>query len=291
MQLTPGDYGTPEAVRVYARRRFMQMTADLAPQVLGTLHDDVLPLPVPPEHATNPVLARDMGGETAVATLPPELQALRSKLDAWADSHRLNVPWIRAAAALQLVWWRQHPEQLAMDLFSIRADVAIAVYKARKQGMQPAVQPRGLLWSNLSLTACGSDDGHDFAVPVFAFEHEGWDPMWTTRKDATAAIEAAFREELRVHLDVMEAAASAAGFERQKKYGNLRQHLEWLVRYQCNGESYSGIARTVAPIAAKETPRMTVSKPVRELAEVLELPLRQYTGGRPRKTRNLTFPR
>ena len=58
---------------------------------------------------------------------------------------------------------------------------------------------------------------------------------------------------------------------------------EWLARYQCNGESFSDIARKhISDEDKHESLRVTVNTTCSELAHFLGLELRQEKGGRPK---------
>ncbi len=58
---------------------------------------------------------------------------------------------------------------------------------------------------------------------------------------------------------------------------NIHEHCDWLSRYQVDGESFSAIADSVG------MQRQSVTEAIKNIASLLELPLRSPTlGGRPK---------
>jgi hypothetical protein len=121
-------------------------------------------------------------------------------------------------------------------------------------------------------------DDEDFLAPMIA------DPSHETREH--------FIQRAADHYD-----ARALRVKRAESVGNfiavparqspeLYQHVEWLLRFQVQKESYAVIAKSSGlrgPDQAK-----TVGKAVRELAGLIDLSLRPVSRGRPRSNGNST---
>jgi hypothetical protein len=80
------------------------------------------------------------------------------------------------------------------------------------------------------------------------------------------------------HWDARVARAHGLGFTRTSPRPSLRQHAEWLARYQVQLESYGTLARSA------RADLQTVREAVRRTADLVALPLRPaQKGGRPRQ--------
>ncbi len=171
---------------------------------------------------------------------------LWAELSCWADSYNLNAPWVLLAAAETIAAWTEFP--------SVRG------HWAPRVGSLPT--RRGEL---------------------FYFMDEAPDLSRLTRSEAERTITETFRVYLESYLDRLAVDYKEQGWEVGKQRRAADKHLEWLVRFQVLCESMSRIAQAVPPIASRTTPRETVGKAVREVAELIDLPLRVSRGGRPRK--------
>jgi hypothetical protein len=109
--LTFGKYAIPAALRAAERRPFLHAVATVAPGVLASLRDDVLPVPVPTYAEHSAEVARYVGEATETDMLcNPDLQPLWEALQAWSKAHHMDEPWVRVAGAQQLVAWRRYPD-------------------------------------------------------------------------------------------------------------------------------------------------------------------------------------
>jgi hypothetical protein len=254
-RLAGGEYNVPEAAKNGGWDRFLIRMEVLAPDVLATLQADVLPV-----YAATRAEIEHYRYESVLDTSWSEhqkrhdgpsvaLMPLRQALEAWGERWHLTHSRALSTALDTLAAWDRWPEL----------------------GRQTWQFPGRGEW-------LGFVDPEELE---FSFRCDGWDPTLSTRQEASGAIHAAFEEKLQEYLDVTETRVVAAGgFERAKEYRSLDQHMDWLVRYQCLGESLTGIARS---LPGGRAPRETVGKPVRELARQLQIELRGSEGGRPQK--------
>jgi hypothetical protein len=212
----------------------------------------------------------------------PDLLPLRRALEAWAHTNHVQEPWVYAAALEQLDLWRQYPT------FAYPASPWPRNLDAERD---VGPEPDRLDWVALS-----GGGGWSALTPDecrFVFEHGGWDPTWTPRGDAEAAIRAAFELRLREHLDGLEErAASTDGFEKAAEYRSLQNHVVWLVRYQVLRETWPAIAATGGRELAggRQVPVTDgfVARKVKELAELLGLRLAPVRGrGQPAGSRTV----
>lgn len=297
----PIDWATPEMAAARLRPAFLDTLAEAAPHVMQALRDEVLPVyavtheSVEEAPDSDSLRARHLryerahgrralfchhrpdlcywsivgqAGESQGIDWYPDLLALRTAVEAWAASYHLKEPWICEAALTQLRSWQVDPESAyPRSPWPKDAD------------LRP--QPDHLPWSYLGYGYSSSLllDGE----VRLSFECKGWDPHFSTRTEAAARIRATFEQELKRHLDSVEATVRGhPDFERAHKWRELPKYLEWLVRYQCCGESYSDIARTDIAYGSYQT----VAQPVAELARLLGLQLRPPTRGRPPGSRD-----
>lgn len=161
----------------------------------------------------------------------------------WAKGYRLNAPWVILYAAFTLDMWGSVPGAAGRYWFA---------------------PPDGLSVPS---------------PPPFNFQMPAPDLTWVPRSQAEKSIRESFDSALAEYLESCERLCEEQGWARLKNRRVAEEHLTWLVRYQVLGESFSKIARTLTA----RTPRQTIAQPVHEMAELIELPLRKSTGGRPRK--------
>mgnify|MGYP001007366054 CR=1 FL=1 len=179
--------------------------------------------------------------------LPDLAAAGPAGLAQWASAYAINVPWVLEQGRAALELWESVPAEEGKSWGFCMVGV-----------WMPRMQP-------------------------FSFSAPAPDLTTVDRAKAKETIRAAFDEELEAFLDDCDAWYADAGWREPTRRPAAEAHLEWFVRYQVLGESLSAIARSVPPIAAKRTPRETVGKAVRDMAGLIELPLRVSKGGRPRK--------
>ena len=289
-----GAYTCDDLSRGIAQISLLEAVAELVPDMLATLRDDVLSV-YAEAHAGVEARARDpelfalelrryiltYGDRLSFHTTTndlhrwqhvgragtndelgftwyPDLIPLRTALVAWGDRWHLNREWVYKAALDQLDIWRQHP-----------------------QFLHPAGHP--LHWLALRGAAwMGPGDS-----PAFAFELPPWDSVWKTRKVYEAAAGEAFALALSAYLDSVEVAVQAVpSFQATADLLSWHKHLAWLVRYQVLRQPWPEIAATAdrelangrrVPVSAD-----FVARRVKELAALIDLPLHPVRkAGRP----------
>jgi hypothetical protein len=183
----------------------------------------------------------------------------------WAEGFHLQAPWVLNAALEQLYRWERRWYQ-AHPFWRWPAD-------HESRDLAP---PAYLRWSALPGMAWWSPIPQDDLRLSFA--HPGWDPAMGLRAPAKARILADFARFLDDYLERMEERLRKDWEHAQQapEYRALREHMEWLVLYQCGGLSF-------AKIAVQESyTRQAVGGAVQELAEFIGLDLRSPRPGRPR---------
>jgi len=110
-----------------------------------------------------------------------------------------------------------------------------------------------------------------------SYSFSPWDPTLYSGKDYLKQTKQQFETFLREHMAEVEKAYQDAGFQ---SVPNPRESkaLEWLVRYQMLGESYSSIAAT----PGDRVDPITVKDKISKLRAAIQLPPRRRPG-RPRK--------
>lgn len=279
------------------RPAFLETLAEEAPGVLFSLRDDVLPVYSATHTSVDERITVDelneryeeyerhnghravfchqsldltrwdtvgRAGDSNGVDWYPDLLELRHAVASWARAHCLDESWVCEASLSQLRDWHLDPE---------------FAYPRSPYPRNPERTPTPgyLPWLYLGFQYSSSlwldkEERLRFAC-------EGWDPHLSTRSEAEARIRAAFESELRRHLEeVEEHVRNHGAFQPTRKWQDLHRYLCWLVRYQCRGESF-------AAIAASEYAKphyQTVAVPVRQIAQLLGLPLRPPSRGRPR---------
>ena len=115
------------------------------------------------------------------------------------------------------------------------------------------------------------------------------------RSELTAAIaanpleedRATFMQRAEVHWGARVELLKGQGFQRVNSKPSL-DHIHWLIRYQVEGESFAEIARDGTDKSA-DRPK-TVTRAIKNLARLIELPLRPGRSGRPPETSAFTTP-
>ncbi len=243
-----GEYSGENVPRALARDEFLITVAELAPEVLRSLRDDVLPV----FEATNSAELRPRPRPHWLLAFPDELI---TTLKAWGDCWHLDEEWIYEQALRLLGTWHRYPHFAAREPLAWRG-LAFAAWEG----------PRGL---------------------PLVFEHAGWIPTETSPKAFKEAARDAFESYLRDYLADMEADVKARpDLERTPIKPSLREHLSWLVRYQALEEEWSDITATATRELAdgrrKPVEQQAVEGAVKKTAKLLGLTLREGRGpGRP----------
>jgi hypothetical protein len=221
------------------------------------------------------------------------LAQVQTALRAWGKPFCLTDQWILAIARGQLdVWHRRW--YLAYPHCKWPRRVKAASGSDKRPGSPPPpaanspesemVGPVRLEWHLFP--------GATWFLPTSAderrlsYEHEGWDPTAAPREATRRHILAHFERFLDEYLDRMESYVlmEQKKWRRSPDYVALEKHMEWLVRYQCQGESFPDIDRSASDY--QYATGETVEKPVRRLAKLMDLKLRPGTRGRPPRSKN-----
>ena len=231
----------------------------------------------------------------------PMLAGLRQALLSWGESFHLGKEWILDAALDQLDAWDRHlshaypfcgwprregqpSSAAALSAWLARFNEQIRAAAGCHRGPEELEGPVALGWLALPAFAWFSPIREEDRR--LAFEHPGWDPAMRERARARSQILGEFTRYLDVYLDHLEDRLShdREPWQRTPNSRVLGQYVEWLVRYQCRGESFPDIDR--AATGYKHASGETVEKPVRRLAKLVDIQLRPGTRGRPPGSKN-----
>jgi hypothetical protein len=206
----------PESQPVqHCRLIFLARIESVAPEVLQSLHDDVLPAyaawaeGAPPHyrHWTTVCgfadrlreLTADRISDALALLGAPDPRPVVVALRTWGERFGLLDNWIMDDALSTLHWWAMYP-------------------------------PKRLEWHA---------DGWGTMVPEFPPLTLSWEPTFTT----WAEFERHAHRELRRYRAEVEAVADGYGLRpAPTKRGDVTRHFDWLVHYQVNGSSYAQIA-------------------------------------------------
>ena len=192
-----------------------------------------------------------------LASAMPSAAYLLASLSTWAGRFRLGDAWFLDIALWTLYQWQE----------------------ARLNGLGGAVGQ--WFFPFVELQPRPENPGFVFRVggPAFLPSPDGirhrsreasYDPVIETRSSAKDRLLGAFEERLTAYFDEVE---EETGLPKSSSRG-LRQ-FDWLIRYQCLGESMIRIA------ASGHLSRETVSEPIHALADLLQLDLRPPKPGKP----------
>lgn len=266
-----GEYDPPggDTAGVAARSLVLKLIAEIEPEVLGSLCDDLLDayarlaekhrLLTEGQHMFTWAL-KEAEADEAVAEFPG--------LRAWARRWHLDVFWVRVIALLTL-------------------------YELYKQEQDPSEErPPRLRCTDWEYEATSfappltaEDLAHDCVLPT-------WDPTGYLAEEGERAIREAFERYLpqymaRIHRLARERGATPVRVKRKP------EHLEWFVRYQVQGISYEilaaeQVARRASETASMRKPRKrdqtdftpdAIYRGVRSVSQLVELPLRDHREG------------
>ena len=226
------------------------------------------------------------------------LARLRDALRAWGERFYLSDQWILDNAWRQLDAWHWHwylayphckwPRVVkaasAQDKEPMAPPLSARARQAADSPEGETIGPVRLEWLLLPPVTWFLPTSAD--ERRLSYEHEGWDPTAARRAAARRHILADFERFLDEYLDGMESYVlmEQEKWRRTPAYTALEKHMEWLVRYQCQGESFPDIDRSASDY--KYATGETVEKPVRRLAKLMDVQLRPGTRGRPPRSKN-----
>ncbi len=261
------------AALVVARRAFLQVVSEVAPEVVGDLGRTVYP------RYLDDVRTRDerRGGGAddlhhgeqdpwfpeAVRWVGRWFRADPFREEDHPREYRRGWPWLLMAAAetcRQWAAWGVDPEEDELGDLSLYDDRwfdLMLVSDRAKREMRAARKPA--------------------SIRVAA---QAWNPWAETRAAAEERIVREITVTVRARMDEIESGLDRKGFNRAPVKPAARDHLEWAVRYQIRGESFPCIARSVY------RSRQTVAGAVHDVLETLGIPPRPASPrGRPRAAR------
>lgn len=257
--------------RTDAQNRYLSAVARYAPEVLQdlassplTAYKAVLSFSSLFDRTTDQLALTWMDLLALPSTASPPLLALRQSLQHWTTRHHLTAAWCgqRALETLDL-WERVHspcPPRNLSDLAWKYADV-------------PSFDPLPPLLGGQTL----------------AFSLDWWDPRQLQREWVERTIIAEMTAQIRHRLDQVEEHARSLGMTPIAERRQLDVHLTWVVLRQQRGVSYRKIGDGAVEIDHDDQGKRqweTVSRAVKEVADLIELPLRAPArGGRPPKPR------
>lgn len=187
---------------------------------------------------------------TGASVPPQEFVALWREMSHWSQLHCLTANWCLSRAFTMLVAWY---EQETDPSWEGPDDEDIWTYLGEEYP-----RPRKT------------------AVPI-KVSFVPWHPYEETRAAAARRIQSDLQRQVEAHLDHTTHELYAAGSRRIASQS--WHHIEWLFRYQIQGESSTRVA------AEARVERKTVEAGVRKAAALLGLCLRPpKKGGRPRKS-------
>jgi len=257
-----GEYYKPggdaeDLVACNARTRFLLWVQVLAPEVLGSLRDDVSPAFRALYRRKHRRRTRDWNFDhwwrwsdlrRAGADLPRDLVApLREALLSWAKRFHLTDEWVLDQALMTLRVWEEAGQG---------AD-RLSWFLPQVENASPISDVEGM----------------------FAFLTLGWGPAVETWAEANARIRRAFDRYLNHYRCQIEGLCEQRGWKRTPHKRRGSPHLVWLLLYQVKGWRYGEIARK------HHADRNTVKDGIQSVADLIGLTVRRAgPPGRPRKT-------
>jgi hypothetical protein len=191
----------------------------------------------------------------------PILAPVRDELTSWAEAHHLREPWcLDTALETALTWPVDYLRQ--------------SIY----HHLFPTLVKKIVPFGNKGFFPRGLEDPSPFEHlhPAFALELPGWtNPFDEDPLQAQERLEEAIRVALEEHLALRCLSLEKTYGVRPRHRRFRRAHYEWLIRYQCQDESFEEIARSA------ECSRQAVSAIVHDLTHLLGLRLRPEKRGRP----------
>lgn len=197
---------------------------------------------------------------------PNDVQAFRESLRSWGEVYHLTQPWCLDWVLSRLHEWGVHT-----------LDTYVGSLGPNHQGRH--------LSSGLHRErerALSEEDARVLASRTFRRPGSVWEPHRESKSEARERAIAAFAATLDQDLVDIEETFALRGWQPVPRL-RYAPHFEWLVRYQCNEENVTTIAKDTYRT------RQAVSEPIHALADLIGLPLRRPNkGGRKPGARDVT---
>jgi len=115
-------------------------------------------------------------------------------------------------------------------------------------------------------------------TPIFAFDHNAWNPVKTAKGEFLSAVREAFETALNRHVTEVEnlATGQLEASQRVLDAGDF----DWAVEFQVREQTYGKIARDYATSRPDHFVK-TVKRAVRRVLRIIGLPQRHARAGRP----------
>ncbi len=241
-----GDYVDPYSIipTLQARRTFLKIAAELAPEIVVDLRDNVFP-----------VFLRS--SYPCCADIMPEIWKWGER--AFKIQPFVGGSWVHDSACTTLEVWAAAREQGIDD----RIELTLVQDSINEFMFAPD-------WARAEL-------GKERKPERIVISKPEWNPFTESRRDAERRTDREFRRQREARMDEIEARLRQDGAAPSPVAPKLRDHLAWLVRYQVRGESFASIAQDVGRT------RQGVTEAVHGAARFIFLPLRPSRPGRPKK--------
>ena len=300
--------------KLQARISFLELLSQIVPAVLQTLEGALLPLyrTCYDSQVQQGALVRRKGEvpwrqilSLCTPDCPAEIRPVRDELEHWRRRFNLNVEWA-SEAALSTVnsWMHQSPtdhlqervaslnrflaEETKSEELELRATISRQIAVLEKCSLfwaHPLPSRQDVLFTEKDLCM-----ELQLRVPTL---------QSFSRSQVTAALRRSAHRAIERKLDELELSAKSRGWRKFRKpprhHGALSgMHLLWLARWQVEGWSARRIANFygighIAPETRQGALRMShtgehaVRVEIRRVADMLSLPLRRGSPGRPKK--------
>lgn len=225
--------------------RFLATVAEVAPAVLNSLRQEVLPLYQQVFRSSDTTDLDEPPPEPGTYFVPlyKETLSVEDALAEWQTEFNLGADWVRRCARNTLSLWAANPD-LRENWFA-----GDWMYEA-------------------PLDPFADYDG-DFQL---VFEHAGWDPRFVTWDDAKTEIKSRFDEYLANYKARIEEWAAAKGCDFEALQIKPK-HIEWTVHRYVNNQPISEIAVNETERSYPDDPTEgSIRERIRTVARLIELP-------------------
>ena len=268
---------------------FLETVSRLVPELVSSLRLDVLPvfeaLEALADQAADPIVADGLRREFEVAGEPsPVIGVLHGSNVRFSERpFRLTIRWsaLRVADESDRVYPDFLPLRIAVERWAEKFNMVGSGFflnSAIATLRQWSEFPQFIDIDNecLVLRGRGGFSPVSGEESRFSFENSGWDPAYERFSSFEARLRKQFDSELSAYRGRLEELAEERGHLRIPDF-HRTEHIEWLALFQCGGQSLAKIKETWAQDTT------TISKGIKNAAELVGITLRTNGRGRPRK--------